>query len=968
MSITDGKIYEHSFEVLKATLKSIGDGVITTDLDGRVTDLNKVAEDLTGWAANEAKHKDIREVFKIVDSTTGQQTDNPIFETIEKVQSIDLSNDTVLISKDGQERKITDSCAPVIDAGGDIRGAVCVFRDITDRKRSEQELKDREKLLDLFFSQSLDGCFFMMFDEPVYWNDQADRDEILDYGMHHLKLTRVNQTMLDQYGAKEEDFIGLTLSDFFQHDLVAGRSLLRRLLDDPNSQIETREKRIDGSEVIISGNYVNLYDDQGRITGHFGVQRDITTAKRLAQKQKDIKKRERRQKDALAQITTDKYIAKGQLPAALYRITEIVAQAIDVTRVGIWYLDKEKGELKSLDCYDSSSGSHSKDSIIQISDIPRYLESIREEGILAVKNASTDPLTSELGKDYLNSLGITSMLDAGIHFQGELAGILCLEHVGEPRVWHPQDKSFANIASSIVTQILINIRRNTITNRYRQLIEQSPTIIFNLSSERKVTFVSPVLKEVTGFEFNDIIGRDFESIIYKEDLAKAEALFKELDSAKSIPISRDLRIVHRDGTILWLRTVLAVQHDENNILTGYTGNSLDITAQNKILLELEETKEELETYFNSSLDLLSITDFNGKFLRINPAWEKVLGYSIDKLEGQNYMDFVHPDDIEATKDAKSRLADNEVVNNFENRYLCKDGSFRWIEWRAKPVGEMVYSVARDITERRLAEDKLVYQNKYQKLVSAIAESFINTESDGMQKTITSTMQKLGEFFGFDRCYLYLYEKKNDSFVLNCQWLASGIEARKSLQTTIPVSNNPIFIKDLTANRFLYFEDQDSDKDGYPRSKVSQSDEAKSLLFFPLKADDDFLGILSFANVKQYRHYDDETIDLVEVIVNIITESLVRKILQERTISLEKTATALAMAVTTNHEINQPLTLIQGYVEMLRNGVTKNQEDKYYHGIENAVSKIIEIIRKMNEMKEVELTDYTEDLDMVKLSE
>jgi PAS domain S-box-containing protein len=142
-------------------------------------------------------------------------------------------------------------------------------------------LRESEEKLRMFFSQSLAGFFFMMLDEPVDWNgaDEAEKERLLDYTMSHQRITRVNQALADQYGAREEDLIGLTASDLFAHDLEQGRRILEGVFEKGSWHVETRERRLDGTSMIIEGDYTCLYDDQGRVTGHFGVQSEITGRK-----------------------------------------------------------------------------------------------------------------------------------------------------------------------------------------------------------------------------------------------------------------------------------------------------------------------------------------------------------------------------------------------------------------------------------------------------------------------------------------------------------------------------------------------------------------------------------------------------------------------------------------------------------------------------------------------------------------
>jgi PAS domain S-box-containing protein len=118
---------------------------------------------------------------------------------------------------------------------------------------------------------------------------------------------------------------------------------------------------------------------------------------------------------------------------------------------------------------------------------------------------------------------------------------------------------------------------------------------------------------------------------------------------------------------------------------------------------LRQRTEELDQFFNVTLDLLCIADKEGYFLRLNPAWERTLGYGRGELMANRFLDFVHPDDLDRTQEALSRLAEQHRLTSFSNRYRCRDGSYRWLEWTAAPVGERIYAAARDITERQFAE-------------------------------------------------------------------------------------------------------------------------------------------------------------------------------------------------------------------------------------------------------------------------
>jgi PAS domain S-box-containing protein len=133
-------------EWLAVTLRSIGDGVITTDMTGRITLFNPVAEGLTGWKQEEVLGRVLADVFNIVNQGNREKLENPVDRVLRSGSMVGLANHTLLISKDGSERVIADSGAPIRDSVGHIIGVVLVFRDVTDKERLEVELQRSEKL------------------------------------------------------------------------------------------------------------------------------------------------------------------------------------------------------------------------------------------------------------------------------------------------------------------------------------------------------------------------------------------------------------------------------------------------------------------------------------------------------------------------------------------------------------------------------------------------------------------------------------------------------------------------------------------------------------------------------------------------------------------------------------------------------------------------------------------------------
>lgn len=208
-----------------------------------------------------------------------------IAECIQTNQSI-WSLEHRIIAPSGQVKWVQATSHPGRQVNGDIVWEGFSL-DISDRKVAEAErraaeeaLRSREAMLNLFFTQSINGFFFMMLDEPIRWDETTDKETTLDYIFNQQRMTRVNTALLDQYGATEEQFLGLTPNQLFAHDLHHGREVWRHFFDAGRLHQETDERKLDGTPIVIEGDYICLYDDQGRITGHFGVQRDVTQQRR----------------------------------------------------------------------------------------------------------------------------------------------------------------------------------------------------------------------------------------------------------------------------------------------------------------------------------------------------------------------------------------------------------------------------------------------------------------------------------------------------------------------------------------------------------------------------------------------------------------------------------------------------------------------------------------------------------------
>jgi PAS domain S-box-containing protein len=235
--------------------------------------------------------------------------------------------------------------------------------------------------------------------------------------------------------------------------------------------------------------------------------------------------------------------------------------------------------------------------------------------------------------------------------------------------------------------------------KYRTYVNESPEGIFIVDAEGNYQDVNATACSMLGYTREEFLSLSIRDLNSKNDPGVTSSRFQKLKETGQI--RAEIFLTKKDGDLLPV-SMNAIQLSNGTYMAFCT----DITERNRNAALLREKTEELERYFTSSLDLLCIADTEGYFHRLNPEWEKTLGYSLEDLEGKRFLDFVHPEDMAATLAAISQLDAQEAVLNFENRYRCKDGSYRWIEWRSMPVGKLIYAAAHDITERKRTEEEL----------------------------------------------------------------------------------------------------------------------------------------------------------------------------------------------------------------------------------------------------------------------
>ncbi len=224
--------------------------------------------------------------------------------------------------------------------------------------------------------------------------------------------------------------------------------------------------------------------------------------------------------------------------------------------------------------------------------------------------------------------------------------------------------------------------------------------VWDWNLETDEIYLDPNLKAMLGYADHEIQNHldDWGKHVHPDDveqvMAEANAHLEGLTPQYEVVY----RMLHKDGSIRWFLARGIAMRDANGKPYRVVGTDTDITERKK-------AEEESENIFNLSPDMVAVCTTEGKFLKVNPSWEKVLGYTQKELLDLGWTKLVHPDDVEKTnKEVERQLKGGSVVN-FVNRYKCKDGSYKTLEWQATFAKEgIVHATARDITERKRVEE------------------------------------------------------------------------------------------------------------------------------------------------------------------------------------------------------------------------------------------------------------------------
>ena len=582
--ITDRKIAENQLRVsendLAITLNSIGDAVIATDVNGIVTRMNPVAEKLTGWSFDESVGRALEEVFKIYNEETNEAVENPVRKVLKEGEIVGLANHTVLVSKNGEQYPIGDSGAPIRNTNGEITGVVLVFRDMTDERDSENELRESQNRLKILLDANPTGIV------------------VIDVETH--KIVDVNPIAAKMIGTEKEQIVGQLC-----HKYICPAEVGKCPITDLGQRVDNSERilvRADGTETSILKTVVPItLDGRKRLLGSFI---DISEHKRA--------------KDRIIRLNRlqDSLLGPGKLEKKLKKITDGLVEIFNVDFGRIW-ITKQGDRCDNGCVHDKiAEGQHVcryRDRCLHLTASSGRYTHIDGEvhrrvpfdcykiGRVA-SSKETKFLTNDVANDtkvhnneWARELGLVSF--AGYQLRppgGDTIGVMALfaKHVITP----DEDailESLGHTAAQIIQASRAEESLQESEERHRAITEAAQDAIITSDSDGKILFWNTACRESIRVFYIRSAGKNMTDLIvpkqYHEAKKQGMLEFKNTGSGFAVGKTIELTALHKDGNEFPIEISISSYQDHS----GYCAVALirNIAERKRIEVELMQAQK-----------------------------------------------------------------------------------------------------------------------------------------------------------------------------------------------------------------------------------------------------------------------------------------------------------------------------------------------------------------------------------------
>lgn len=504
-----------------------------------------------------------------------------------------------------------------------------------------------------------------------------------------------------------------------------------------------------------------------------------------------------------------------------------------------------------------------------------------------------------------------------------------------------------------------------------QALEQNPLAMLVTNLKGEICYANKAMLEMSGYSTDEILGKStqiFQSGQTPVDVYKS--LWLTIQRGESW--RQEWVDKKRDGTLYWEEISISPIRDDRGEVSHYLAVKQDISlrmrAEQEILgqkLSLEQRIEErnaqlsetnlslqreiderlktenalrattleLESFFNLTPDLLLITDFSGKVIKANRAWESVLGYPVAQFEQTPLLEYVHPDDVTSTLEKMTEMVqgmsthpDKFVNYAFVNRYRARNGGYRYMEWNSVPSGNYFYGAARDITERRMAE-------QIEKELLNLSPGLTGLALSEIDTALQMALERVGLLLDADRAYIFELGPQQLTMSNTYEWCSPGTSPEINNLQQIPTDIMPRWMEAIRMQEILYMPDVKAlAEDWSCEREILEAQDVKSLLVFPLYIEGRLMGFVGLDSVRRTNAFGFSAVSSLKVWADMLAGILnnrFRETLLEETrqqsmsqlkLSEEKFAkafhTGAAMMSISDFETGEYIDLNQTFLDVL----------------------------------------------------